>query len=317
MEEFDRDIQPEIETIMRNVDLQHTEIYIRVYMIGKNEDACRPTIMVCCVDASVRREAKASLRNSLILKSNPSFALGSNDYPLEQSVPNRKLASKASEMEADSTPEPPLEVWATTKLAEIGRLLFIAHPHAPEGYGYSTGGVVVSVGRQFYQLTVGHVSDIKTYSQDNPLNMDPDACSIDGDSESESDDDDVSAFEKNMRRASMSFHDLSDLDWFETETEISVSNIHYEGIMSPATAETVVSQPWLASDPAPESPPQTKVGTIALHSRDGSRPNLDYALVSVEQPSISSPPNEIHVVLGNSSTKLSVRQVAAIEHDER
>ncbi|KAH7156049.1 hypothetical protein EDB81DRAFT_606522, partial [Dactylonectria macrodidyma] len=204
-QKFEQDLDPELGEILRHVDCQDAEVTIRVYMIGRSEDACRPTIMVCCVNASVRREAKKSLRNSFILKENPGFSLGSIDYPLEQLVPARRLASEASQTTVGSKPDTRLEVCATSDLANIGRLLFISDCRFDRGYTCATGGVVLRVDQNFYQLTVGHITTGPNHTQEVPSRIDPDACSFDGESESGNESDDFSVLERTMRKASMSF----------------------------------------------------------------------------------------------------------------
>ncbi|KAH6994945.1 hypothetical protein EDB80DRAFT_781388 [Ilyonectria destructans] len=90
VEKFHQDIQPEINTILNNLHIQDSEIYIRVYMIGKSEETSSPTIFVCCTNLSVARRVKESLLSSPVIGNN-AFALGSSKFPLEQLVPGRKL----------------------------------------------------------------------------------------------------------------------------------------------------------------------------------------------------------------------------------
>lgn len=324
IEQFNRDIEPEITAILKNIDMQDAEINIRVYMIGKREETSRPTVMVCCVDKEVRQRAKDSLRASSTLRNNPGFALGSIDYLLEQLVPPRSLASNMADgsvnpgIETGSSSDPMLEVFSISLIPKIGRRLYITHLGTIDAYACSTGGVVVEVGKELFQLTVGHICDVQDSGQQVTSSMDSDACSIDGQSETGSEADDaLSAFERNMHRASMSFCEMSDFGCSGDETDSSTSTT-LEGYRK--STYTVYSDTAnhknRVVDGTLESPPLIKVGKVALHSRDGNNPNLDYALISIDEP-VSLPFNEISLSREDHSPSLQVRQPAAIENEER
>ncbi|KAL6401553.1 hypothetical protein AUP68_15427 [Ilyonectria robusta] len=324
IEQFNRDIEPEITAILKNIDMQDTEINIRVYMIGKKEETSRPTVMVCCVDKEVRQRAKESLRASSTLRNNPGFALGSIDYLLEQLVPGRSLASNMADgsvnprIETGPNSDPMLEVFSTSLIPKIGRRLYITHLGTIDAYPCSTGGVVVEVGKELFQLTVGHICDVQDNGQQVTSSMDSDACSIDGQSESGSEADDaLSAFEQNMHRASMSFCEMSDFGCSEDETDSSTSTTLERHRKSTCTVYSdTASHKYRVVDGTPESPPLIKVGKVALHSRDGHNPNLDYALISIDEP-VSLPFNEITLSREDHSPILQVRQLATIDNEER
>ncbi|KAH6982595.1 hypothetical protein EDB80DRAFT_824609 [Ilyonectria destructans] len=324
IEKFNQEIDPEITAILKNIDIQDAEINIRVYMIGKREETSRPTVMVCCVDEKVRRRAKEALRVSATLQNNPGFALGSIDYPLEQLVPGRSLASDMANGNVNSTittrpnSDPMHEVFSTSHIPKIGRPLYITHPGTIDAYSCSTGGVVVEVGRRLFQLTVGHISNVPDSIQHVSLSMDSDACSIDGQSESESESDDgLSAFEQNMHRASMSFCEMSDSGWSGDETDSSTSTTHERYRKSTCTVYSdATSHRNRVLDGTPESPPLIQVGKVALHSRDGNNPNLDYALISIDQP-VSLSYNEIVINHEDYPLITQIRQLTAIENEER
>ncbi|KAH8685340.1 hypothetical protein BGZ61DRAFT_534488 [Ilyonectria robusta] len=90
IENFHRDIQPQVETILSNVDLQNADIFIRVYMIGKSEETSSPTLFVCCTNLSVAQRVMESLRNSPVI-GNYAFTVVSNKFPLEQPEPIKRL----------------------------------------------------------------------------------------------------------------------------------------------------------------------------------------------------------------------------------
>ncbi|KAH6876357.1 hypothetical protein B0T10DRAFT_585437 [Thelonectria olida] len=323
-DKFEQDIQPEIETFLRNADLKDVEIFFRIYMIGKNEETSRPTIMVCCADVSMARRAKESLRESSIIRNNPGFALGSIDRPLEQLVPAQGMASDMDAKNLSQVPEAAfdsdleVQVFATSPRPAIGRRLFVSHDRATPAYRHSTGGVVVAAHDQFYQLTVGHITDVQDGTQISS-STDLDACSFDGQSDIE-DEDESSIFEQNMRRASMSFFDLSGDESWDIETRSSASNTINGG--SPACTDYITTNSDATGnfnhgqDEVPESPPLIRVGTIALHCRGGGNPNLDYALVSIQIPQ-GGPINQITLNSGEDSKYLQVHDVCDVGHEER
>ncbi|KAJ4258936.1 hypothetical protein NW762_008023 [Fusarium torreyae] len=324
-EKFEQTIEPEIKAILKNVDLKDAEIYFRIYMIGKNEEASRPTIMICCADTSVGRSAKESLRNSSIIRNNPEFSLGSIDFPLEQLVPVRRLAleSKASSLDqvlgasSDSTAD--IQIFSTSESATIGRRLFVTYPWSMDIYRHSTGGVVVTSHGRFYQLTVGHIVDFVDGAHQSS-SMDPDACSFDGQSDSDAGDE-VSIFEQDMRRASMSLFDLSDSGSSDAGTERTASNT--VNCRSPACTDYMTTNSDATGcfnhgpSEGPEAPACIRVGGVAAHSKDGDKPSLDYALIAIQPPKENDPINEVTLNSREDTRVLSVRHIADVGGEER
>ncbi|KAJ3541993.1 hypothetical protein NM208_g4330 [Fusarium decemcellulare] len=325
IEKFEQDIQPEIEAILRNVDIKDADIYFRIYMIGKNEEASRPTIMVCCADVSIGRRAKESLRDSSIIRNNAEFALGSIDFPLEQLVPVRGLAfetqanSLNAVLEAGSDSAPEIQVFATSQIATIGRRLFVTHPWTMDISRHSTGGVVIKAHGQFFQLTVGHITDLQDCAQQSS-SMDPDACSFDGQSDSEGGDD-LSIFEQDMRRASMSLFDLSDSESSGDETERTTSNTL--NCRSPACTDCMTTNSDATGcfrhgpNESFKPPSLIRVGRITLHSKEGGKPGLDYALVAIQTPQGDDPINEINLDPRSGPKVLRIHDIADVGREER
>ncbi|KAL2676441.1 hypothetical protein Neosp_010199 [[Neocosmospora] mangrovei] len=279
--------------------------------------------MVCCSDVPMGRRTKESLRQSSIMRDNPEYGLGSIDHPLEQLIPAQGLASemrsesRESGLGASSDSDTRVRMFATSHHATIGRRLFVVRHAADDLTRYSTGGVVIMARGRFYQLTVGHISDF----QDIPpmvSTINPEACSIDDQSSTEGEDD-YSAFQRNMHKASMS--------WIASRSRSS-------GSKSPSSASG--STEWArwaqptsdditthsdaghhVSDGSPESSPLKEVGEIVLHSKEGQKPNLDYALVSIQAPRKADTVNEISVGSGTASRSLRTHDITGIGCEER
>ena len=83
MEKFEKEIAPKIDDQLRNVDLGHADIFLRLYMVGSRADNSRPVIMVCCTDAKVRGDVETELRKSGLLDEYPEFRTGQSALPLE------------------------------------------------------------------------------------------------------------------------------------------------------------------------------------------------------------------------------------------
>ncbi|RBR25734.1 uncharacterized protein FIESC28_01487 [Fusarium coffeatum] len=319
-EKFEEDIQPEIEAFLKNVDINDGDIYFRVYMIGRTQEASRPTVMICCADVSIGRRAKESLRHSPVIRNNPGFCLGSIDFPLEQLVPVRELALEVKPLgqvlDNASDPAAGIPIFAISDSATVGRRLFVTHPDTMEVYRHSTGGVVVANNGRFYQLTVGHIADLPNGAHQ-PSRLDPDACSSDGQSDSDSGDD-FSVFEQDLRRASVSIFNLSQSDSSDAKTEKTEANTLGYGSHANADYTTTNEDPTGSyRTKGLEQPPIIRVGTIAVHSKDRDTPGLDYALVSIHSP---REVDQINIVLSgtvNNTRPMAIHDVADVGREER
>ncbi|KAJ4024831.1 hypothetical protein NW752_002283 [Fusarium irregulare] len=320
IEKFEEDIQPEIETFLKNADLNDGDIYFRIYMIGRTQEASRPTVMICCADVSIGRRAKESLRHSPVIRNNPGFCLGSIDFPLEQLVPARGLALEVKPLgqvlDNASDPTAGIPIFAISDSATVGRRLFVTHPETMEVYRHSTGGVVVTNNGRFYQLTVGHIVDLPI-GVHQPSRMDPDACSFDGQSDSDSGDD-LSVCEQDLRRASVSILDLSQSESSDAETEKTEADT--AGYRSPANTDytTTNSDPiGFSRNEGLKQPSMIEVGTIAVHSKDGDAPSLDYALVAIPPPSEVDQINRVLSSTGDETRPTMIHDVTGVGREER
>ncbi|KAI0539605.1 hypothetical protein GGR58DRAFT_524383 [Xylaria digitata] len=92
LEAFEKVIQPEIENNLKQLDLGRAEIFIRLYMIGRNSENANPIIMICSTNKTAREAAEATIRESGLLKEHQGFGLGAAALPLEHPTPVRRLS---------------------------------------------------------------------------------------------------------------------------------------------------------------------------------------------------------------------------------
>ncbi|KAI0182441.1 hypothetical protein EV127DRAFT_316684, partial [Xylaria flabelliformis] len=198
---FEKDIEPEIENILKVVDLGHVDLFIRLYMIGRKPESANPIVLVCCTNSKARDAAEATIRESGLLDRHKGFGLGSAALPLEHPAPVRRLSpniqrrnmptgsgnlpvhmsSINSFTTSDSLPfiinAPPSStgshmfdcdpnVFSSSIEPLIGRRVFaptnVDHPSHP----HATAGIVIQVGERYYQLTVGHLFEERTEAYD-------------------------------------------------------------------------------------------------------------------------------------------------------
>ncbi|KAI0857678.1 hypothetical protein F4860DRAFT_338366 [Xylaria cubensis] len=89
---FEKIIEPEIENILKVVDLGHVDLFIRLYMIGRKPESANPIVFVCCTNSKARDAAEATMRESGLLGGHKGFGLGSAALPLEHPAPVRRLS---------------------------------------------------------------------------------------------------------------------------------------------------------------------------------------------------------------------------------
>ncbi|KAK8134917.1 PNG1 protein [Apiospora sp. TS-2023a] len=172
---FERDIEPCIWAAVRNTEPGDADIYYQLYMIGKQPDTSRPTLMICCEVSQVRVEVESSIRQNGILNQHPEFDLQTSSLLLELPAPIRLLGGH---QRMESSPDPN-DTKAPEDLQTSGNQIYLPAPidllsgHQRMGslgclitnldasgrQRFSTGGVVVQVGSTLYQMTATHARD--------------------------------------------------------------------------------------------------------------------------------------------------------------
>jgi hypothetical protein len=323
MEKFDSDIAPEIEGLLKHVDLGDADIYLRLYMIGKSPSKSRPVIMVCCSNSQVRAQAEEAIRASQIPQVYPEFSLGACAIPLEQPGLIRALAGvadkasaagrppqhgkwKGERHESKELPEGATPSEANQTVAPLPQLVGRRIYARVVGLGDSaplrpaTGGAVIQLGGRLgscYQLTVSHVLEGAPVSEWNPCGQDE--LHFDGMSEDE-DDDEVST--------------ASTASTASSSSTASAPQVISSGVVPPsadAAGSSFAVNSW----------------KFKLDSRDGPNPGLDYTLLDLNHESLeldymyedymymSLFPNRI-AMPGDKRKRITIREVARMPTDE-
>jgi hypothetical protein len=346
LQAYKQHIEAAIDPLIHSHGLFDLEFHIshRLYMIGKNEDSCRATIMLCCINKELGGRAKDVIRESEAFRDRPGFVLGTMDYPIEQTNPVRPLAFSGQhtsfivDSHANSSSDSTLigvDVFSTSaqSIPTIGRRLCVAQDDLDD-FRYSTGGIVIEAHGRLYQVTAGHIFEPRIGTV-HPFSTDDDACSFDG--QSETDDDEYSIDERRMRRGSLSFRERSSLDLSDHESEDSDSESldamsettqtslasHHKGkaaafvesveIESPAVQVGTSRQESIAQI----QPIQLwRVGRAVFLPQTRQSASLDYALIALENVQSRHRINTIFVpaqIGPGPSSVLQVRKVAKVE----
>jgi hypothetical protein len=281
---FDEEIQPEIDSRLRDVDAGHCDIDLRLYMIGHKKETSRPTIIICCANSTVRKEAELCLRKSSLLQKYPGFGLGASSLPLE-GLAKALYDGHDNEIEAghldspsyDNLAESDAVVYALKQSPVIGRKLWVKQNREGSLLRRGTGGPVIIANGKLYQLTAGHVQE--------PEGSQPswDDLHFDGQSDEEEEDDsgpdndstsrgsttpiELSQATTHSFVSSSGLFDVADIAINESTTPSSVVPAR----LVPQTEESVMEQLLMP------------IGTIEANRTESSR-DLDYALVTITDP---------------------------------
>ncbi|KAK0655656.1 hypothetical protein B0T16DRAFT_384484 [Cercophora newfieldiana] len=262
---FDEDIQPAIDSALRNIDACHYDIDLRLYMMGRKKESSRPIIFVCCSDATVRRDAEDCIRKSGLLRKYPGFGLGASPLPLEGISKVLSGDDLHPELSVPGENNSESEVFAQEELPVVGRKLWVRlHANGPF-LRRGTGGVVIVVDGKHYQLTAGHIRDDESL-------VDWEDLHFDGQFDDDDDEDDRSESSGidcgSTSRGSRTPLGILGLEDSESprSTPSGMTTNETRAVDLPETTEN-------------ESDSLKYVGTIKLYSKD-----LDYALVNIPEP---------------------------------
>jgi len=87
-------LHPCIRQLMEAPKWNQVNIAIDFYMIGRTKPTACPTIMIASEDKEARKQIRAALRDSGILDSYPSIALGDSSAPLSSTLPLGRVKQK-------------------------------------------------------------------------------------------------------------------------------------------------------------------------------------------------------------------------------
>ncbi|KAI0548870.1 hypothetical protein F4679DRAFT_287711 [Xylaria curta] len=133
LEIFEKFIQPEIENILKVVDLGHADLFIRLYMIGRKAESANPIVMVCCTNKKAREAAEATIRESGLLSEHKGFGLGRTALPLEHPAPVRRLSPnrKRQSSSVGSSKSDPSNIPSQLSSSATANLPFCPLPYTP------------------------------------------------------------------------------------------------------------------------------------------------------------------------------------------
>lgn len=328
LQKYNASIRPEIEGILNNIELPEGEkLIVKLYMMGRNEQRVNPIVMICCPDKSTRKEAEALIRESKLLErqQNSGFGLGSTAFPLETSFVPQPLG-KGIYLDTNPSTEDALKV-DVYGLNEpgIGRKLgFVASGQSGWTVQYATGGPVVRLDGNLYQLTVAHATKPNSVSKA-PLEQDWDAdeCDFDGQSDEEDDEHLI------LSRGSLSpggpmkdaWADLDSADFLRSQQSSAYSDSY------PETPDTRLFESQKFTPPLmPASPVHTvqeydewKSSTLlgSFPMPDGYGGELDYLLIKLppETTEVVKPLNEVTLDGPFRSRSVQVQDIASSKNE--
>ena len=337
LERFEKDIEPRIGAALMNVELGYSEIYYRLYMIGKRAELSKPIVMICCTDPQIRSNVESSIRQCGVLEDHPEFGLGACALPFEQPTPARPLGGQAGVLTATTDDG---GAFGLRKRSFAGAAAADTEdPGAPLGlkittfdatgqYRTTTGGVVVKAGSTYYQMTVKHAASELAIPglEPNYSASDLEEVHFDGQSDDDADEDEVDGDEdeETMTRGS-----LTPVDSLTTKTSwTEFVNVDSHSSGTQGSFNTDRSNPWLQlttptyplirhqSDLRRRREDQGKTrfvpppGLEPMFCGDGSGPGLNYVLV----PLVGQPKgvNEVQLRKSRSQPTLSIQALAEI-----
>ncbi|KAI1271031.1 hypothetical protein F5Y07DRAFT_393063 [Xylaria sp. FL0933] len=331
LETFEKDIQPEIEHHLSALDFGYSDLFVRLYMIGRNPETANPIIMLCSTDKRAREAAEATIRQDGLLEGHKGFGLGTAALPLEHPAPVRRLSPHTTRPPHPVPNPPPLSediqrsppskrsippgilqtllisdksndsfnghgqtVFAFSLMPKLGRRIFI---QTGSSRRQATAGVVLKVGGNYYQLTVGHSFEAESdRSEVQSSMMNLDECCFDGQSDDEESGPDYES--EITQRGSESSEDVQSRD-------DSPSDFKSQGTTHSFDVE-VHHDP---ADHARDTVPGFVIGSLLEGMSFQSL--IDYAMIAIPSYIIESMGSGVNAV------HIPCRDVAAVGREER
>lgn len=183
LETYETKIRADLEAALANIELpEGAPLFLKLYMIGRNEESANPMIMVCCVHRAIRKEAELSIRESHILDRFPGFGLGSSALLLEshgleelltkvrsptcsrETTPrltsfqeHRHLENQSQSIEERSESDGVIEICASFPHKLGGTIAFVSKSHGEvRAVHTATGGPIFELDNELYQITASH-----------------------------------------------------------------------------------------------------------------------------------------------------------------
>lgn len=202
-------VRGEIERCLNRIKNQDgASLFIRLCMIGRKGENTNPTIMICYANRETSKIFEASVRGSGILDRYPGLHLSSCALPIDASLVPRPLFDKEYRTNGPDSPTSNKIGPRTSNPDACGisgprmgrRLEFIVSSEAGPCVRHATGGLIVRIGDELYQITSFNPVGATTESSPAP-NTPPDLEKCESESQSEWEDSDceqVFTSEKNL-----------------------------------------------------------------------------------------------------------------------
>ncbi|KAI1743171.1 hypothetical protein F4680DRAFT_369192 [Xylaria scruposa] len=395
LEVFEKSIQPEIENILKVVELGHADLFIRLYMIGRRPESANPIVMICCTNSKARDAAETTIRESDLLVGYKGFGLGGAALPLEHPTLVRRLMlripcnSATSQTVTSSTSSifshastcggtfsgrvtfssgsisegyilyskplllptrgcqaigifapfiidklpdsveynnSGLVISASSTDPSIGRRIFASTDVGHSSHPYATAGVVIQVGRKYYQLTVGHLFEANRESlAEEEMQTSLDECHFDGQSDYEERDSDReseqtgrgSATPKDaLSQSSSSTDEETTRDYNTNEHGDSSSIFEAQNksrkILDRKRRKRAASTNSKTPDILHDTSSRLPIGCLPRGKSFQSL--IDYAIINIPKSSIECSDSPINAISG---PYLQVKNFAKVGHEER
>ncbi|KAK4198778.1 hypothetical protein QBC40DRAFT_330475 [Triangularia verruculosa] len=327
LERFDAEIVPNIEDVLRNIDIGYVDIFVRLYMIGTRQETSRPIIMICCTNPLARSLVEDAVRNSSIPERFPDFGIGASALPLEQPVPARALAggiqgSSFSGEDADNggmgrgSSKHDIPIGHSTHSSRLvgRRINFKYESNDSRPFRCATGGAVIRLDSYHYQLSVNHIHEDTEADKLHPTPtqelspMDFEDCHFDGMSEDEDSDQDTMETDVDpvLARASVT-PTAESQSWAESPSSnsaTSATDIPTERSFRPSPAQA-------STKPSNLDPIRSR--TVLLSDLKHPNSCLDFALIPLLDKEVHhSLANTISVAQDSVLRELKIQEFAGV-----
>lgn len=165
-----------------------SSLFIRLCMIGRKGEKTNPTITIFCASRETSKIFEASVRQSGILDRYPGLQLSSSALPLDVSLVPRPLFHKELQARGPNTstakgnaPKTSTPGMGCISGPRMGRRLeFIIASEAGPSVQHATGGLIVRIGNELYQITsVDSMGNMMEPNLTSKVPRDPEKCEFD------------------------------------------------------------------------------------------------------------------------------------------
>lgn len=197
MGKYNSRIRREIERWLNHIkNPDGPSLFIRLCMIGRKGERTNPTIVVCCASREASKLFEASVRHSGILDRYPGLQLSSCALPLDASMVPRPLfdnerrpggpdtSTVNGSASKVSTPASDAGIISGPRMGR--KLEFMVSSGNGLRVQHATGGLIVRIGEELYQITTfNSMGDMTESNWLLKSSRDPEKCESDSQSEGE------------------------------------------------------------------------------------------------------------------------------------